>query len=353
MTNQLNLFVLLFGALQGALLSVWFLRNQQRKVSNYFFSFFLLVIGLQLTMKVVTKVWLMTHVQFPYLLSYNFPYIIGPLLYLYVRSRKSQHFKWSDLLHFIPFLYCVALTWLSMNESLPFGLYLHKYTHATLQIISLLTYGWMSVRLGNVRLKNFIYGVVVVEVIIAITIAFMYMYYPRFPDVRLLFIVLTCLIYWISYKVVAEPDLFVELPSAPVISLGFLKSDKYAHSSLKPDEAVRIETAIHQFLDKEKLFLISTLTIDTLASRIGTSRHHLSQVFNERLGKSFLEYLNDLKLEEARRRLSDPSFYRYTIAGIALDSGFSSVSGFNDIFKKKYGTTPSKFKDQQPDQMRA
>ena len=95
-----------------------------------------------------------------------------------------------------------------------------------------------------------------------------------------------------------------------------------------------------------KLFADPSLTIDTLADRLHTSRHHLSQVINERLHKTYGDYISELRLEEARRRLSNPANLRYTIASIALDSGFSTVSSFNDAFKKQFQVTPSQYREQ-------
>jgi len=227
------------------------------------------------------------------------------------------------------------------------------YVIAGLQIISLVAYALASYRLGNVELRPFIGMVLVSEIIIAITLAVMYMYYPAFQDARLLFLVLTALIYWISYQAISKPDLFIETENSPIVSFGFSKIPKYAHSSLKETEAKRIEDALQTIMQKDKLFLDSDLTIDTLANKLGTSRHHLSQVLNERIRKTYGDYITDLRLEESRRRLSNRADFRFTIAAIALDSGFSSVSSFNDVFKKRYGMTPSKFRDEHLNKMSA
>src|SRR5688572_12547387 len=103
MTHQLNIFLLLFGALQGGLLSLLLFRNRRGRLANAYFALFITVVGLQLIFKVITKTWLMDHASFSYNVSYNFPYLIGPLLYLYIKARKENLFNKKDLLHFIPF----------------------------------------------------------------------------------------------------------------------------------------------------------------------------------------------------------------------------------------------------------
>lgn len=353
MTHQVNLFLLLFGALQGALLSLWFLRNEKRKIANVYFAIFLIVVGLQLTLKVITKTWMMQNIILVYLISYKLPYLVGPLLYLYIRARKESGFRKRDLLHLIPFVVSTAITVLAVYAKTGSLFYVHPYTHAALQLIALLTYGYLSMELGNSRLKNFIKSVIIAEVIIVIAFAVMVVFYGRFPDVKLLFIVLTLLIYWISYKAISEPDFFLEIDKTAVRQFGLQRARKYAHSSLKPQEATRIEQALYQIMYNEKLFTDSDLTIDILSSKLSTSRHHLSQVLNGRLNKSYIDFICELRLEEAKRRLSEQSSFRFTIAAIALDSGFRSVSSFNEVFKKHYGLTPSKFRDQQLKQMSA
>jgi len=339
MTHQLNIFILLFGALQGILLSLWIIRYEKKRISNRYLSAFLIVVGLQLTFKVISKTWVMDHALIPYVISYKLPYLIGPLLYLFVRSREEASWKPLDLLHFIPFAFFTAVEFFWNGPSF------HAYAQATFQTISLGIYSFLALRLSNKLVKQFIAFVASAEFIIIVTLAVMFVYYGRFPDVRLLFMVLTILIYWISYKVLSRSNLFFQ-SSAAVMALPQRRNVKYSHSSLKAEEASRIMNDLTTFMQDGKVFSDPALTIDMLADRLHTSRHHLSQVINERLHKTYGDYISELRLEEARRRLSNPANLRYTIASIALDSGFNAVSSFNDSFKKQFHITPSQYRDQ-------
>lgn len=351
--HQVNIFLLLFGALQGLLLSIWFLRNRKKNSAHLYFALFLIVVGLQLTLKVIAKSWMMDHVWFAYMLSYKLPYLVGPLLYLYIKARRGDVFTQIDLLHFAPFVVFTLNTFVTFFTGGSYNLHVHPYMQATLQLAQLIIYGILALQLGDTELNGFIKRVVLAEAIIIITLALMVVYYGRFPDVRLLFMVLTFLIYWISYQAISKPDLFLEGAHTTVVPLSLRKTAKYAHSGLKPEEALRIEAELQQLMNRDKLFLDTTLTIDSLSARIKTSRHHLSQVLNEKLNKTYGDYITALRLQEACKRLSDPSNLRYTIAAIAHDSGFSAVSGFNEAFRKHYGTTPSKFREQHLNKMSA
>ncbi|MDC8002491.1 helix-turn-helix domain-containing protein [Aureisphaera galaxeae] len=121
------------------------------------------------------------------------------------------------------------------------------------------------------------------------------------------------------------------------------KESKYSHSSLKPEEITRLTASLQNALLKEQLYLDPDLNRAKLAARINVSPHTLSQLLNNHLKTSFSEYINELRLEEAKRKLVDPSYGNYTILSIAFESGFSSKSSFQRLFKKFVGKTPSEY----------
>ena len=133
------------------------------------------------------------------------------------------------------------------------------------------------------------------------------------------------------------------------------KAEKYANTGLKDEDAERILNSLEQLMQDQKPFLDPETTIDKLAGLVNTNRHTLSQVLNERAAKSFYDYINQYRVNEAKRLLLDESYSNQKIASIAYDAGFNSLSAFNDVFKKMTGTTPSQFKkstQQEPRQQR-
>lgn len=98
------------------------------------------------------------------------------------------------------------------------------------------------------------------------------------------------------------------------------------------------------FLEDDKRFLDSELTLEKTAKVLELSQGHLSKIINTELGISFKDYINSLRVEEAKSYLKNSEFSNYTLVAIGLEAGFNSKSAFNASFKKITGETPSQFK---------
>ena len=83
------------------------------------------------------------------------------------------------------------------------------------------------------------------------------------------------------------------------------------------------------------------LSLGEVADEVDLSRERLSRLFHESLGITFSDYLNEVRLGEARRRLEEPD---ETITEIAYASGFQSLSQFNRSFLKAEGMNPSQYR---------
>lgn len=80
------------------------------------------------------------------------------------------------------------------------------------------------------------------------------------------------------------------------------------------------------------------LTLKQCADKIFINEKYLGRIFKEQLGKSFHEYLNEVRLQRAKSLLTDTVL---SIATIAYECGFSNIPYFNRTFKKRFGATPS------------
>lgn len=102
--------------------------------------------------------------------------------------------------------------------------------------------------------------------------------------------------------------------------------------------------AFEKFIVEEKNYLNSELTLDIVALNLEVSKSYLSRLINAELHTSYTDYINALRVEQAKLTIQNPESEKYTLIAIGLESGFNSKSAFNNAFKKFTGITPSEFK---------
>lgn len=89
-----------------------------------------------------------------------------------------------------------------------------------------------------------------------------------------------------------------------------------------------------------------SLSLTDVAEYFQVSETYLSRYFKKKTGQNFVNYLNEVRVENAALELRGTNA---SITNIAVDSGFSTPSVLNRYFKKKYGITPSEYRKQAED----
>lgn len=107
--------------------------------------------------------------------------------------------------------------------------------------------------------------------------------------------------------------------------------DQYADVAQKVDEWIR-----------EEGYRRRGLTIKDLADTLYTNRTYLSGYINNVCRTSFRDWITQLRLEYAKRRIIDHPEQK--LAEISEASGFMSISHFMKVFKEKEGLSPAKWR---------
>jgi len=81
------------------------------------------------------------------------------------------------------------------------------------------------------------------------------------------------------------------------------------------------------------------------ASRLGLSYHHLRRVWRQISGEAPRAFVLKCRLDNAARLLRHPTL---AVKEIAWQSGFSDFSYFNRLFRRRFGLSPGRFRDQLP-----
>ncbi|OSQ30588.1 helix-turn-helix domain-containing protein [Thalassospira sp. MCCC 1A03138] len=110
------------------------------------------------------------------------------------------------------------------------------------------------------------------------------------------------------------------------------------------DEISRICKRLDAIRTRSDLLFDPLISLPKLANAVGATSNQLSYVLNQHLGKSFFDFINEVRTGEASRLLvNEPD---RTILDIATSVGFNSKSTFNLAFKKITGKTPSVYRSE-------
>lgn len=125
-------------------------------------------------------------------------------------------------------------------------------------------------------------------------------------------------------------------------------------NSLLEDVAVRIAEKVNNFNNKSiKLILRKAIdyiqehyneqvTLNEVAENIYVSTFYISRMFKKELGKSFVDFLNDVRIEKSKELLKDVKYKTYEVAEIV---GIPDPHYFSKLFKKYSGMTPSEYRE--------
>ena len=120
---------------------------------------------------------------------------------------------------------------------------------------------------------------------------------------------------------------------------------KYAGSSLTEDDKDNLMFRIKTCLETSEEIYAEGFTIDRLSELVHSRARYVSQVINEKTGKTFPQMLAEAKVLEACRRLNDIDKYgNYTTEAIGEEVGFRSRTNFIATFKRFTGLTPAQYR---------
>ena len=319
-------------------------------------------------------------------------YIIGPLLFIYVRTTISDNkqFKKTDWLHFIPaFLILIAT---SPYTSLPFD----KKFEIAHQIVKI-TENY-SLNFYFVSFEFILYSRSIHLIIYAIISFFYFRYYTKkiinaygiVPTnhliinrwINILIIIqlliagnslghMTTLYHKFSVLGIKSTDLFSELYFFRICGGAFVIQNlklflfpkilygNISYQVLKQNESIiddiksniakkdtvtsvseNLNLTLKPYLESLP-FIKQGFSISQMSFDLKISERVLSNYFNKVLSKTFGEWKNDQRINYVCQIIEQGKAKDITIEAISINAGFVSRSKFIDAFKERKGVTPS------------
>ena len=125
-------------------------------------------------------------------------------------------------------------------------------------------------------------------------------------------------------KLAHEPD------GTPIASYGYVNTYKVSET----ERMQKVHNHVLQHFAQE-------IRLKDVASLAGMSEAAFCRYFKARANKTFIDFVNEIRVGHACKLLLED---QWTIAQIAYDSGFDSLSNFNRNFRKYIGHTPREYK---------
>jgi len=282
-------------------------------------------------------------------------YLTGPLLYLYFLylHRKEVHFNFA--LHFLP-AFLVLITyfailinqlhlgevkipwrWFSGNPWL-IAVHMGIYTLLSYLIIRRVKteglYQVLRARWSRILLALY---TVFLAAYISYYVLVNFDFFNNQWD-YLISITMSISIYTIGFFILKEPMVF---DGAFFSELFLPMEDKDA--TFEESLMNELYRKLTRHMEVEKPYIDNELRLVHLADQLGFSTHLLSKVINKKSGKNFNQFVNDYRLQEAKRLLIENP--EYNIKTIYFDVGFNNKATFYNAFKKEFHCTPIQYRE--------
>lgn len=309
--------------------------------------------------------------DYPQLLGIQLPFPLfqGVLLYYYVSSVTNQTPKkdWYYFLHLIPAL--LAYIYLISFFSLP--------TTEKIEVFKQQGGEEHALFMGILQITVFLSGIIYVAWCSWLLIKHKKNIRSQFSDIEeinlswLQFLVYGLGLVWCLVIFTQSDSVIYQSVAVFVILVGFFgvqqknifnkpvdnkvtelvpqeekqisQRDKYQSSGLSDENSKKHFQELTSLMEEKQLFKNATLSLGDLAKQLDLHPNYLSQIINEKGGKSFYDFVNNYRVEEFKRMISDQANEKFTLMTLAFDCGFNSKSSFNRYFKKMTGQTPSQY----------
>lgn len=265
-------------------------------------------------------------------------------LFLFFKYFKSgvEKFNKKDLLFFIPNIIYVIIELIELNVSKEY--FVIEIVELIVEFIFL---GYLIYILIDLFKNKSRYWILYVTIPIVLILSLSYV-----NEILLLFeinpiiiinekdyssyvlVIMAFLFYFITFYSTTNPDEF--LPKE--------KQKKYKTSNLNEALISVYKEALIKSMEKDKLYKDPKLSIHKVSEKLNIPRQYISEVLNLHLNKSFLDFINEYRINDFIEKVQNDQYAHFTLLGIANEVGFNSKSTFNSTFKKIKGLTPSEFK---------
>ena len=291
--------------------------------------------------------------------------LLMPLLWLFAKKNFEPSFKLKPihLLHLLPGLICLALC-LSLSPEQRLASIQHEMTgddtwigdiNTIIVFIQMVAYFAVIFRFLH-RKKKAIRDTVsdaewvqkewipVFEYLFAALFVIVMVCYAIWPrtDAWLIQILNVIAMFYLVYNTIAHPVMpIVQVVEDEPETADTSEVETSAAPAMDEQQMKEVCEKASQYMAESKAYLRPDISLALFAREINIPQRTLSRAINGSLGCNFFEFVNRMRIEEAKRLLRDLRTSDFNIDSIYSDCGFRSRSTFFMVFKKMTGMSPA------------
>lgn len=355
MTMNVPFMIILFGALFTFLHGLEQITGRvKRKKIDYITALVMADVALILYNHALLAANYVATFEFSLIFYLTSIYAIGPLNYVYYYSLINNDVKISPrlLIHLLPALciFVLELIYYTLPHAIKISIIDSMYATIINPFSIMLFIGGISFigyqvyfvyqcigAFSNHQIKKGIYLALILETVNIIT-----------PLPILLWLVTKKEIYYAiaGYMTTAViVTLFLINRRFPLLFDSIaevIRRTKYERNYLLHITKALLQTQLLTLMKDEKIYQNPDLRLDELSNKLNITPHQLSQFLNEHCKMRFNHFINNYRIEEAKKMLAQNP--EASIIAVAFHVGFNSKSTFNKTFKEMTGLTPSNYK---------
>lgn len=369
LSNDIIGFVDTLGVVQGLLFGIMLvILYVKRNRSTLYLGIFIVLFALEPIPNILQSFTILEKYPQLDLLPVGFHFLAYPFLLVYIKKISILSEKKIDYWVFVPgvieFIIAITIFFLPINlkneikETLFLDLYFISGLFYTLLIIVLIlkqihgNIEEVENQYSNMQNKTlkwskwFAYFSIVFHVLILVN--FFFRNHVWYAWISVFNVVL---IYWISFKGISQkniPSLVLNKDDSINIDIEEIVNESKISSKEKKfiseSEARVIFDNVDSYVKKSKCFTNNGLTIIDIAEAVNIHPKRISFVINDITSQNFNNYINEYRVDLAKKMLRSNQTNNLSIEGIGIEAGFNSKATFYNAFKKNTKMTPSQYK---------
>jgi len=363
--REIITYIFAIGAAQAIFLFFILWKKKENKFANKFLAVAMLTFAIDLLAGVSFLSGYIKHMPWVLGLNNSFPYLYGPLIYLYVifLIHRKEKFEFNNLVHFIPFflvqLYGIfffyfetpeyQLRMLDFSQQPPWHIQLVGMLIPVVGVFYMILTVAKTINF-NRQIKNslssiedidlswllyLVFGTAIIWFIVVISYLIGFVFGDQLQANLMIYITLSVFLYTLAIKSYKQPEIKT-LENEDTIS--------YKKSGLSDEKADEYLQKLNKTMNDEKPYLDPKLNLSQLAGKLGISTHNLSEVINIKQNQNFYDFVNGYRVEEVKSLITEDKEEKYNILAHGFEAGFSSKSAYYSAFKKFVNKTPAQFR---------